>query len=73
MKVKSGIIGFGLLLSLIATYVFSLKTMSYQYGAKAYDKKFLQAIEVIFAHEGGYVDDPHDRGGESKYGITQHN
>jgi len=32
---------------------------------------FNEIIEVILEHEGGYVDDPHDRGGETKYGITK--
>ena len=32
---------------------------------------FNEIIEVILEHEGGYVDNPHDRGGETKYGITK--
>ena len=29
------------------------------------------AIELIIDHEGGYVNDPNDRGGETKYGISK--
>lgn len=28
------------------------------------------AIEHILKYEGGYVNDPHDRGGETNYGVT---
>lgn len=34
-------------------------------------KIFEKAFELIIGHEGGYVDDPTDRGGETKYGITK--
>jgi len=33
--------------------------------------RFDQFIEVILKHEGGYVNDPDDLGGETKYGITK--
>ena len=29
-----------------------------------FDEKFLKAIAVILDHEGGYVDDPDDRGSD---------
>jgi lysozyme family protein len=32
---------------------------------------FNAAIKIIFAHEGGYVNDPQDPGGETKYGISK--
>ena len=35
------------------------------------DERFLQAVEVVLAHEGGYVNDPTDPGGETKYGISK--
>jgi len=31
---------------------------------------FETAIEKVLSHEGGYVNDPTDRGGETNYGIT---
>ena len=31
---------------------------------------FNKIIEVVIGHEGGYVNDPNDLGGETKYGIT---
>jgi len=31
---------------------------------------FDRAISVVLRHEGGYVDDPTDRGGETRYGIS---
>lgn len=30
-----------------------------------------KALERVFGHEGGYVNDPHDKGGETKYGISK--
>ena len=32
---------------------------------------FNNIIEVVLKHEGGYVNDPNDLGGETKYGITK--
>lgn len=31
---------------------------------------FEDAIKIVLKHEGGYVDDPHDHGGATKYGIS---
>lgn len=33
--------------------------------------RFLVAIETVLKHEGGYVNDPADPGGRTKYGISQ--
>lgn len=35
------------------------------------DDKFRQAVEVVLKHEGGYVNNPNDPGGETKYGISK--
>ena len=32
---------------------------------------FNEAIKEVLKHEGGYVDDPTDRGGETNYGISK--
>ena len=32
---------------------------------------FDQAFQIVVAHEGGYVNDPRDPGGETKYGISK--
>ena len=32
---------------------------------------FEKAITVVLKHEGGYVNDPNDLGGETKYGISK--
>ena len=32
---------------------------------------FNEIIETVLTHEGGYVNDPTDLGGETKYGITK--
>ncbi len=32
--------------------------------------KFEKAISKILSHEGGYVNDPSDRGGETKFGLS---
>ena len=34
-------------------------------------KSFNEIIEKVLEHEGGYVNDPTDLGGETKYGITK--
>ena len=33
--------------------------------------KFELAIPIVLKEEGGYVDDPHDHGGRTRYGISQ--
>ena len=33
--------------------------------------RFEHAVSVVLAHEGGYVNDPRDPGGETKYGISK--
>lgn len=35
------------------------------------DIKFEKAIEIILNHEGGHINDPLDRGGETKFGICK--
>jgi len=40
-------------------------------ASTAMDERFLRAVEVVLAHEGGYVNDPADPGGETKYGISK--
>ena len=32
---------------------------------------FDRAVSFVFAQEGGYVNDPHDAGGETRYGISK--
>ena len=32
---------------------------------------FLQAFDIVIGEEGGYVNDPKDPGGETKYGISK--
>jgi len=32
---------------------------------------FQSAFEMVIGHEGGYVNDPQDPGGETKYGISK--
>jgi lysozyme family protein len=32
---------------------------------------FETAVEVVLKHEGGYVNDPHDPGGETNFGISK--
>ena len=33
--------------------------------------KFDEIIDIVLEHEGGYVNDPDDPGGETKYGISK--
>ena len=37
------------------------------------DNTFGKIINKVLKYEGGYVDDPDDRGGETKYGISKRN
>lgn len=32
---------------------------------------FERCFEILIGHEGGYVNDPNDRGGETKFGISK--
>ena len=34
-------------------------------------KTYDEIIEVVLEHEGGYVNDPHDAGGETNFGIAK--
>ena len=36
-----------------------------------YTNEFKKAIKIVLKHEGGYVNDPDDPGGETKYGISK--
>jgi lysozyme family protein len=36
-----------------------------------YSDKFLKAFDYVMYHEGGYVNDPRDAGGETKFGISK--
>lgn len=36
-----------------------------------YSESFLAAVAVVLDDEGGYVNNPSDRGGETKYGISK--
>src|SRR5690606_34526085 len=35
------------------------------------DERFAVAVEVVLRHEGGYVHDPADPGGETNWGISK--
>ncbi len=35
------------------------------------EERFRYAVEMVLQHEGGYVNDPSDPGGETKYGISK--
>lgn len=37
----------------------------------SYSQKFLDAVTVVLKDEGGYVNDPKDSGGETKFGISK--
>ena len=36
------------------------------------DVVFVKAVTTVLAHEGGYINDPGDPGGETKFGISKH-
>jgi lysozyme family protein len=35
------------------------------------DARFQKAVEILLSHEGGYVNDPDDPGGETHFGISK--
>jgi len=35
------------------------------------DERFLRAVAVVLDHEGGYINDLRDPGGETKWGISK--
>ena len=45
--------------------------MSIYYQNSSYPIKFQEEIEKTLDHEGGYVNDPLDAGGETKFGISK--
>lgn len=50
-----------IILAVVLIYLIMKKTLN----------KFDLFMPIIFKHEGGYVNDPDDLGGETKYGITK--
>lgn len=40
-------------------------------GLKSYNEIFIEGIKEILNNEGGYVNDPSDMGGETKFGISK--
>lgn len=44
---------------------------TYDFDYKDYPQNFITAIRFVLSHEGGYVNDPDDPGGETKYGISK--
>lgn len=38
--------------------------------AGMFDASFIQAMETVFEHEGGFVDDPVDPGGATNFGVS---
>jgi lysozyme family protein len=40
-------------------------------SSQKYPAAFLESVELTLAAEGGYVNDPSDAGGETKFGISQ--
>lgn len=47
------------------------KTLEQYRAAYKPTPRFLQAVERVLGHEGGYVFNPNDRGGETKWGISK--
>lgn len=35
------------------------------------DERFVRAVKIVLDHEGGYVNDPDDPGGETRWGISK--
>ena len=48
-----------------------VRTLHVQVKEKTMLVEFKEIIEAVLHHEGGYVNDPKDPGGETKYGVSR--
>jgi lysozyme family protein len=56
---------------LVKLLISCLKALRKRISKKMKYKSFDEIIEIVLEHEGGYVNDPKDPGGETKYGIAK--
>jgi len=59
------------LLALVKLLISGLKALRKRISKKMRYKSFDEIIEIVLEHEGGYVNDPDDPGGETNFGIAK--
>jgi len=59
------------LLALVKLLISGLEALRKRISKKMRYKSFDEIIEIVLEHEGGYVNDPDDPGGETNFGIAK--
>ena len=59
------------MLALVKLLISGLKALRKRISKKMRYKSFDEIIEIVLEHEGGYVNDPDDPGGETNFGIAK--
>ncbi len=59
------------MLALVKLLISGLEALRKRISKKMRYKSFDEIIEIVLEHEGGYVNDPDDPGGETNFGIAK--
>ncbi len=59
------------MLALVKLLISGLEALRKRINKKMRYKSFDEIIEIVLEHEGGYVNDPDDSGGETNFGIAK--
>ena len=59
------------MLALVKLLISGLEALRKRISKKMRYKSFDEIIEIVLEHEGGYVNDPDDSGGETNFGIAK--
>ena len=59
------------MLALVKLLISGLEALRKRISKKMKYKSFDEIIEIVLEHEGGYVNDPDDPGGETNFGIAK--
>jgi len=59
------------LLALVKLLISGLEALRKRISKKMRYKSFDEIIEIVLEHEGGYVNDPDDSGGETNFGVAK--
>ena len=59
------------MLALVKLLISGLEALRKRISKKMRYKSFDEIIEIVLEHEGGYVNDPDDSGGETNFGVAK--
>ena len=59
------------MLALVKLLISGLEALRKRTNKKMRYKSFDEIIDIVLEHEGGYVNDPDDPGGETNFGIAK--